>query len=231
MINIMDVGATYGYPCAGIFEPWKPNVAKWDLSKGMEQLRGINLVIFGGGQDVSPAMYNHRNIASGTSNFPTARDSLESRIYDVVMGDYEGIYCLGICRGAQFLCAVSGGWLVQHLDNHAGQDHVVILTDDMFDAKITTNSYHHQMMVPSNGRGTKLLGYTKQLSNEMVYDVNAIGVKGEVPDYNPEIVLFNSRSLGFQCHPEYLPSNHKLPTKVREYVYHYFGLGENPRNV
>lgn len=55
-----------------------------------------------------------------------------------------GKVCLGICRGAQFLHAMNGGELWQHVTGHGGREHWIIDIDD--DVKVLANSYHHQML-------------------------------------------------------------------------------------
>jgi len=224
MFRILDVGLTYGYPCANIFSSWNPEVRKYVPGGDIpSQLDGIDLVIFGGGQDISPSIYGHTNVASHSGDQPSARDREEIRLFDVLM--VTGKPTLGICRGAQFLCAMTGGWLVQHVDNHAGAEHPVILTRDPDgDDVVIANSYHHQMMVPNEH--SKVLGWTEPLAQNLTYDVKAVGLKNDVGlEMNAEIVLFNFTMLGFQSHPEYFMTNHKLSRKTRRYVQHYLKVG------
>lgn len=46
---------------------------------------------------------------------------------------------------AQFLHAMNGGELWQHVEGHAGPDHLIYDVDE--DVYVTANSYHHQMLM------------------------------------------------------------------------------------
>lgn len=226
-MNILDVGATYGYRCGNIFETkdGKHKIKPFYPDKPLNnQLDDINLIIFGGGQDISPALYHHKNVASNCDSAPSKRDIQESIIWKEAKN--RRITCLGICRGAQFLCVMDGGWLIQHVNNHAGSNHEVILRDDPDDERIIeVNSCHHQMMIPNET--SLLLGYTKGISTDFCYDVETVGFNDDSLDFylehNPEIVLFSGVDIGFQCHPEYFSSSHALARKVRRYLSYYFG--------
>lgn len=224
-MKILDVGAAYGYPCANIFDPWKPIVQVFDPKEPDDkQLSDVSLVIFGGGQDICPSIYGHMNVGSNCGQMPSARDQREMDLWSIIHNLH--IPTLGICRGAQFLCVMTGGWLIQHVNNHAGPDHMVKLADDYAgDRSILTNSYHHQMMVP--GAIALTLGYTDPIADNLVYDVKAAGLHNEAGiETNPEVVLFDRTTMGWQCHPEYMNSSLKLPTKVRGYVHNYFRIGD-----
>lgn len=104
------------------------------------------LMIFTGGADVSPQLYDEKPI-QGTST-DEKRDEYEMNFY------YDGIKAqkkaIGICRGAQFLHVLNGYPLWQDINNHAigGATHlsVDIPTGDY----VETSSCHHQMMRVDN---------------------------------------------------------------------------------
>ena len=53
-----------------------------------------------------------------------------------------GISIIGVCRGAQFLCAFAGGKLIQHMTGHHG-DHSITTVDGRV---YQSSSDHHQLM-------------------------------------------------------------------------------------
>lgn len=112
----------------------------------------FDLVCFTGGEDVSPSLYGHENLASGTS---MARDLREKEIFEIALK--AGIPMTGICRGTQFLNVMCGGTMVQHLrKSHGGGHH----SCETFDGEIfTVTSSHHQMIVP--GPGCKRLAWAE----------------------------------------------------------------------
>jgi hypothetical protein len=96
------------------------------------------LVIWGGA-DIDPRFYNHpksRHTGSGGT-----RDYLEWELLNKAVN--MGIPVIGVCRGAQMLCAKAGGFLIQDVRNHAGAGHMVSTKDDK---RFKVNSLHHQMM-------------------------------------------------------------------------------------
>jgi gamma-glutamyl-gamma-aminobutyrate hydrolase PuuD len=57
-----------------------------------------------------------------------------------------GIPIVGVCRGAQMLCAHAGGFLIQDVRGHAtGHPHTATTDEGI---EIVVNSYHHQMLYP-----------------------------------------------------------------------------------
>lgn len=82
-------------------------------------LQQVNGLILAGGGDIDPAIY-------GGESHPTVysvdaeRDRTELALAEMVMT--EGVPILGICRGMQVLCVVSGGNLVAHVPDHFGEN-------------------------------------------------------------------------------------------------------------
>lgn len=99
------------------------------------------LVVFLGGADIDPALYGER--PHGSTSFDRARDEQEIEIF--LQAQALGIPMFGICRGMQFLHAMAGGILWQHVHNHAGPDHQI--TDLFTGEKLVSTSLHHQMCI------------------------------------------------------------------------------------
>lgn len=95
-----------------------------------------DLVVFSGGEDISPEIYGEENIAS----YPNPmRDKEEIAIIDKFFGKSK-LY--GICRGHQLLSAyVYGLKLVQHINPSHGSIHEL---DESFIGIKYVNSLHHQ---------------------------------------------------------------------------------------
>lgn len=110
---------------------------------------------------------------------------------------------IGICRGAQFLNAVCGGDMYQHVDGHTGGNHSVL---DLETGQVhVTNSIHHQAMIPH--KSATIVGVTKEIVSTcrsyMKGDslVNLVNV-GDEPEV--EVLYYpHTKSLCFQAHPEY----------------------------
>lgn len=222
-MKILDLGLTWGGALHHIFEPWEPEVVELPSEDefGKRSIPSdINLVLFSGGQDVCPDLYGHANVASGCGSKPSLRDLVEQMVWEWAYT--KDIPSVGICRGNQFLCAMTGGWLFQDVDGHGGVNHKVELFHDDTREAINTNSTHHQMVVPA--RGAVVLGATQNRSQRYVFDPRFHG-RFKFPPYDPEIILYNNRNLGFQFHPEYYAANHEVPSLVRRYVTKYLLVG------
>ena len=105
--------------------------------------RDTDLIVFTGGEDVSPHLYKHP--AHPSTFFSLRRDSVESTIFQ--HAQFQGTPCVGICRGGQFLNVMSGGEMYQDVTKHT-RDHLI--TDATSGFEVLVTSTHHQMMKPSS---------------------------------------------------------------------------------
>lgn len=175
-------------------------------------LKDATIVVFTGGEDVSPDMYGEGKHPSTYSN--QARDEFEFDVYRATAGKFR----IGICRGAQFLNVMNGGKLWQHVDGH-GLRATHQIQYDYTDPDIgpvsrfvDVTSTHHQMMQP-NPRIAAVWG---------VAGVSTFKESGSVTDKvirtmpnrhmdDVEIVYYaSSRSLCFQPHPEYMSESTRV---------------------
>jgi gamma-glutamyl-gamma-aminobutyrate hydrolase PuuD len=163
-----------------------------------ESLGKPKAVIFGGGTDVNPLYYGQSALRS-TDAPDKARDANEALWFSYCRTNK--IPMIGICRGAQFGCVLSGGELYQHVSGHAlGSTHSMETADgEVFEVTST----HHQMMAPKFTNHS-LLGWSfNNLSQVYKYDEarSSIGT----PEKEPEVVYFHDTNfLAFQYHPEYM---------------------------
>lgn len=160
-----------------------------------ETVDAADLVVFAGGDDVTPALYEMSRHSS-TYNDPD-RDAQDIALYNECLS--KGIAMVGICRGAQFLHVMQGGKLYQDIDGHNG-DHLLWDTKKKEIVGLSS-SVHHQMV--RGGGGMTVLGLTKDAKHTRAYIDADTFVNVE---HTPQIEAFfyrDSCCLGFQGHPEY----------------------------
>lgn len=184
----------------------------------VDDIKSAQVVIFTGGEDVSPSMYGCRKHKKTNCN--KVRDEEEKKIFERIRKDQ---LVLGICRGSQFLCVMNGGILVQDVPGHAtGRTHEI--TNGEMAYQIT--STHHQMQYPYvlNEKEYSVLYWSSLNAGNYEgdkVDGNIIMEKGE-----PEIVLYkkkgNPTCLAIQGHPEMMvnaPVVDMLNKLIEEYVH------------
>lgn len=174
-----------------------------------DDLKAGDILITHGGGDIHPNFYGKgRSRYSGASAKPSPRDLSEWALMQRAVS--LGVPIIGICRGAQMLCALAGGYLIQHVNNHSGYHEV-----KTFDRKlIMVNSIHHQMMMP---KGTKhqLLAWCPSGLSDVYYDEDE---KVDV-EIEPECIWFND-VLGFavQWHPEMMQDDDEANVYILNYL-------------
>lgn len=227
-MKVYDVGRPFGLQTARIYMPWNPEVVVYNkLADVEENIDSIDLVSFGGGQDVHPSVYHHQNVAShvGGANL-SFRDLFEMQVWK--MATARGKPIVGICRGAQLACALSGGFLLQHVSNHAGGEHILTTLD----GPVSMSSYHHQMMYPFD-IPHKMLGWTTNIiGSSYNYDYHTAKKlnKEILKEKEPEIVLFpETKALAIQGHPEFYSDPADEPVRYsRHLINKYLFKGELP---
>lgn len=188
---------------SALFHEWYPfsfldGVTSEGIAKTPDDLQEGDVLIVWGGEDISPSLYNKpKTKFTYASSSPSSRDQKE---WDLMKRAVElKIPIIGVCRGAQMLCALAGGTLYQDVRNHAGPNHFV---HTKHGEKVLTNSLHHQMMCIENTNHI-LEAWTEGRSPFYV-DVNAEGeVFNNRPEVDPELVLFpDVKGMAIQWHPE-----------------------------
>lgn len=175
------------------------------------------VLLFRGGEDIHPSIYGEKRIPqNGSPGLLSERDAFELKLFR--FGVQHGIPMLGICRGSQFLCAASGGKLVQHVNSHGiGGTHPILTVEGK---QYGATSTHHQMMYPWPTEH-KLLAWSAPRRSD-VYILSPTDRRDELIA-EPEVVFFNkTKALGIQGHPEYLTQEHPYTqycnTLVKEYL-------------
>lgn len=179
----------------------------WIVPLGFEQTQNIDqadVVVFGGGKDIDPGFYGEK--VGARTDSPSNRDKKEKEDFDYVQRlrkEGKNVKIVGVCRGLQLICALSGGRLIQDVSNHCG-NHFMSTFDKQ---KIPVNSIHHQMIYPYNLEKDKykILGWsTNNLSSRYL---NGKDKSMWLPTNfkELEVVLFkDTAALGYQLHPEML---------------------------
>ena len=159
----------------------------------------VDAVVIWGGADISPSLYGQpaSQMTHARAEL-SSRDEIEADIFHSAVS--AGVPIIGVCRGAQLACALSGGKLVQHVGGHGGS-HPITLSDG---GSIVTTSVHHQMMFPFDMPvdDWNLLAWTKDKLSAS-YVLTDDDIRQEIP-CEPEIVWFpKTRALAIQGHPEF----------------------------
>jgi GMP synthase-like glutamine amidotransferase len=197
-MRYLDVGSTFGMGAGATFDPWRAQGIIPRIMNDVDKyLPVVDLVVFGGGQDVHPSLYGHKNVASYVPDKPGHRDMFEKEVFSRALELKKPMF--GICRGAQLVCALSGGVLIQDVRGHAGT-HPIETNDGR---TIAMTSVHHQMMYPK-GTEHELIAWAKRRSHAYRWD----GKDNLPEDFDePEIVYFKATdALGIQGHPEFFRS-------------------------
>ena len=227
MLKIIDVGTKFGNGVSEIFTPWGATIVHPNkLGDVQAHLHDAAFVCFGGGQDVHPSMYGHRNVASQCGDTKSLRDLWEYEVFKMCMKMDKPMF--GVCRGSQFLCAMAGGALIQDIGYGHGSDGHILETKD--GRKIPMTTTHHQMMWPfilpadqyellawipvlqdttinhSDEEIDRIINKIVGKKRQRNYSYDALHLKIVIPDKEPEIVWFPKiKALACQGHPEYYP--------------------------
>ncbi len=170
------------------------------MSRGFDN---VDAIVVWGGEDISSSYYGEKpNKANQNSKgIPSDRDVREYKA--MVYARANNIPIIGVCRGAQLLCAFAGGKLVQHVTGHHN-NHFVATTDGR---DLYTSSCHHQMMYPWTAPEYEILAWSKK-NESTTYE----GVDQQREDMKkrcePEVVYFpRVNGLAIQGHPEWMEAD------------------------
>ena len=194
-------------------------------SKGFEfcySMCNADLVVFLGGADVSPRLYNQP--AHPTTKFNHRRDDEDlSAFRDARIANKPMV---GICRGGQFLHVMNGGKLHQDVGGHAnGNKHP--LYDHVFGRILDVTSTHHQQMVSGKGRivASSSVSTYKQVFKDAEGDF--FHEKNYVLFRDPEVIFHkDTMSLCYQPHPEFTKAGEPNTDLFFDYINHFL-LGDN----
>lgn len=198
--------------------------ASW-VGERVPNMEKADIVMFTGGTDIASSLYHEK--PHPLNDVPDkVRDAFEVQVF--LEAYHQKKKLLGVCRGAQFLCVMAGGKLVQNQPN-TGNHHMtpIVMGRKLKDIPITSS--HHQAQYPWPIENFKILGYTfknctfhhngdmKEMLNGTRYGLDTVDLP-EVED----VFYPNINALAIQGHPEWL--NPKTNPNEQETIDHYKNL-------
>jgi len=185
----------------------------------------VAMVVFTGGADVSPEIYDRAKHPATFSNF--ARDVEEMNVFDTAQA--HGVPMVGICRGAQLLCVMAGGKLLQDVTNHGMCTHPVTARfPEGYIQELMVKGDHHQMQYPwdlPTGDFEVLAWSPKPYSMHYAFDAESvidIDAASAQLKTEPDVVWYPKiKALGMQFHPEWMPESAPAVDYVQQLVEHY----------
>lgn len=182
--------------------------ANWMLGSLTDDIKQADLVVFTGGEDVTPSYY-------GDSQHPTTHNNPQRDAYEKSMFDKAlalEIPMVGICRGSQFLCVMADGELVQHQENPL---HVHEIQTHNAETYLTTST-HHQAQYPYNlpPNDYRLLAWTQGISRYHKAGDDSEKLK---PNQKEAEVVYYAKinALGIQGHPEMMYDNPMYDASIK----------------
>lgn len=158
-----------------------------------DKLEPVDLIVFTGGEDVTPSLYGAKDHPTTFNNIH--RDAIEQQIFTNAV--LNNIPMVGICRGGQFLNVMSGGTMYQHVQGHT-RSHSI--TDATTGEVVYVSSTHHQMMKPSS-KGVLVASST--IGGEREWFEGDVFMR-DVSNQDIEVVYYEeTKCLCFQPHPEF----------------------------
>lgn len=175
--------------------------------KYAESLNGVNAVLLWGGTDICSQLYNEpKHRWNQGPVYPSDRDIFEWNILKEAVKANKPI--IGVCRGAQMICAFAGGKLVQDCSGHNG-NHSITTSDGH---EFPVSSAHHQMMFPFDVKHEMLAWSTVKRSS--CYHGISIDEEKKI-EQEPEVVYFpDINAMAIQCHPEW----HKVGDSFNKWI-------------
>lgn len=178
-----------------------------------DSLDKVSAIVIWGGTDISPALYNEPKTLNnyGPIN-PSDRDLFEWMLMKEALEKKKPI--IGVCRGAQMLCALAGGKLAQDIQGHNCGQHQITTYDGN---EFSVTSAHHQMMYHSDIEHMLLAWSTGKRSDryEGLTD-NEISKLGGI---EPEVVYFPEvNGMAIQGHPEWMTKSEPFVPWILEQI-------------
>jgi hypothetical protein len=175
-------------------------IYKKSRNVAVDGFKDVDAVVFWGGADIHPSFYNAPKHPQSQAGYaPSARDVFEWKA--MMYCKMHNIPMIGVCRGAQMMCAFAGGELIQDVTNHSGiRGHDMTTNTGEI---IYTTSCHHQMLYPFDVEHEMLAWTTNGLSSHYHFGErkDSDRMDGKV---EPEVVYFpHIRGLAIQGHPEW----------------------------
>lgn len=181
--------------------------------------QNVDAFVLWGGTDIHPSYYKQgHNRFSQAGRDPSERDVWEWNAMKYCKAN--DIPIIGVCRGAQFMCAFTGGKLIQHASGHTNGNHSVTTSDG---DKFSVTSCHHQML-DLVGTNHELLAWSSEPLSQAYYGetMQPLSHIEPVTFKEPEIVFFpDIKGIAIQGHPEWANENSKFVAACNSYITNY----------
>ena len=198
LLSLKHGPAEFGYPFNVLFDEVVAYKDGMDIQK-------FDAMVLWGGEDICPKLYEQKpNAFNEAGDLPSGRDLLEWKLVKQAVG--YGIPMIGVCRGAQLLCAFDGGTLAQDVGGHmSGHDIEFRDGNRMFAAA----SHHQMMLLRANAQ---VLAWACHNNKPDFYLGENDTINTFHPTFKqPEVVYFpDIKALGIQPHPEWMPRSEKF---------------------
>lgn len=219
ILVVNDHGPTY-------FEPFRYLGLECTRNhEAIEDPESLALVVFTGGSDVDPGMYDRTPHPRTSSSI--SRDMVETALCETARRN--GIPMAGICRGAQLLCVMAGGRLVQDVTGHLYTHAVTAQYPSGKSELIDVSSSHHQMQYPfdlEDGKDYEVLAFSpKPRSLHYALDRETTILQSKATSQlkvEPDVVWYPQlKALAAQFHPEWMQEESSGFKYFRALVDHY----------
>jgi gamma-glutamyl-gamma-aminobutyrate hydrolase PuuD len=163
----------------------------------LEELSGFaahnkNLIlVFDGGEDVTPALYGRTNTYSDNN---LSRDVHELAVYKAARSFNLPIFAF--CRGHQFIAAMEGGVLIQDIHTETGIRH----NNPVHDVLVTDNDFY--TMFQESPFGEFMVSSTHHQAVGIV-PTSAHVIATDLTGKICEGLVYPEFGLTLQCHPEH----------------------------
>lgn len=167
------------------------------------------MLILWGGTDINPQIYGQERLPQ-TDIPDVARDIRE--ISQVNNAIFKGEPVIGVCRGAQLLCAMNDGTLYQHSVGH-NKSHDIYCGFGESQLIRNVAADHHQIMRPQGD-------YVVHANSEHDTEVWDEEGKRSIISFVPEVVWWPAtKCLAIQPHPEWMTKEHPFNVWLESLIF------------
>lgn len=195
---VAEHGEDNGYPFNVLFDEVKLVRVADGQSEVINTVSNADCLLLWGGTDICPMLYGQKpNRFNQAGAAPSKRDLFEWKLLKMAVA--ANIPIIGVCRGAQLLCAFDGGELAQDIEGHEYAHTIKTIDGKTMMAKAN----HHQMMLPLPHNVLLATTVEQEHAGHYIGENDAINniPKGYL---EPEVVHFTQlNAIGFQPHPEW----------------------------
>ena len=221
---------TLEFPELNVFCVGSNHDANWlPKCKIVSKIQNADVVIFPGGSDWNPALYNESMNSTVGYHAKGDIDQIEQLIIAIRLNKF----IIGICRGAQLLGITAGGSLFQNVTRHAGVNGHLVET--IGKNQLYVNSYHHQMVhwdsIPNIETRGRLVMWADSISTKYENGFNREWLNADGEELikstykEPEMFYFPTmNAVGIQGHPEFgmVPETMKAILKYIKIYYNFY---------